>query len=599
MIQQWIDLEIDNLITEKQKLVLDEHLITCEECREYQLEAKRLHVQLLSQFDTMETELKTSTIMRQIKPRKKSWLIVASLLVVLSFTFNNQLYALASELPLFADLLEYFSKDDGIDYAKEHGYPVHDMMFEEDGVIIFIKDFYVDKNSARYQYAVQIDGEFVVPDEFVMKSENYSFESAPRSGLFISEKKPWIEVTLAPKIDVLEGDNFFDITIFVKGIEYSLNGVEIIYEKEEYEVKYIDINQTVDTPGGSIEFAMLEVHPGNMFLHINSGEGTRFSNFKITTDNGDVIEFSHRIHHEEDELNHQYEFRPSIYYDDISEITIEFNYDPPTHKPLGQIDFETLTLDLDPEEFIDDKSKELNIKYNTTNEKYELENVVFDETSVTFDVICDELLYQSVFPDLKIKKDNKYVLLETAKPSSEYEQYVKVPYYFLVEWFGDNIDKLKLEPQESLLDEYWLHGKHMVYSLGDLKDLLDQYSVKSVDLDMYFKDKDFYVSLEEIEKVLGIEFDTSDVLWNQLELEDKVKLQMYFYEEYSIINIFMDLLSSRVTGTSEGVQKTSKSLFMYYKTIYTIARTDERVEVYLENHRLQEPFIIKVPIRNN
>jgi len=589
IIQQWIDLDLDNLITEDQRLALDDHLTTCQDCRAYQLEARKMDSQLHDHFGPMETNLKSSKIMRKIKPPRKTGMIAASLLILLGLTFNNQLFALLSSFPLVGDLLDYFEENEGTGYAKEHGYPVHDMMFQTEDLTLFVKDYYVDKHDATCKYAVKIGDDFVFPDLITIEGngeKSWKANFSPSNQGFLSTKDPWSDSTGFPGLLLHERHEDYTMTITVGKKEYVINDVVFTYDKPDYEVKIIHINQTVMTSDGPVEFQKIEVHPAHMYLHLVGDEGD-LPQIDCLVNGERLIEYGYHTFHPYESEAQVLKYSSSIFYDQVTSLAFEFEYAPSAYGQVGRVQGQDFDLDIS------------SYLYSYEDEDlYQIDSIRHSENALSFDITRKTMKTPGSFPLIFIETYFGFEPIDKEPPLSDEDRYARVPYFVLFDWFGLNIDKLDLEGTEYVDYTYLQHQKSWLYSLAELRDLLDAYSVKSVDLDDHF-DYDVFISLREIELVLERDLNKDEWLDEQLTEEEKEAFQVYLYEEYGIVTPYHKLFSHTVGGLSEGVQYTSIDSMLYPYMTYTIEDTEDDLILYKSEYREKEVFVIEVNLDDN
>lgn len=404
VIQFWIDNSIEEKLDTSTVKLIEEHLQDCEECKKYYLDVIEMHNSLMSLYSEHNYENKINKrVMDEIKFHSKrkfkfSWLIVASLLILLCFQFNSDIYSFAQNVT--SEIFDYFSSERYIDKLKGNDFPVYDFVIEEEGYKLYIKDLYIDNG--------QMIGQIAIEDENNKYINDYGWDiSFKEYGVKICrddnevDNNPWqtieidFELGKQNKSKIMLQENFkFNVIIEMQDKNIAFNDIDInLKALSKYETRTIKQDIVIDNDLGHIEIQELKITPsatGLKFIHEDKETSSNYFKWYLKDNKGNRYERTFRGHRE-----NYHEFTSIYFEDDITELKVVFYEDV-------RRDFEEVyTGNL--QQIIGHKFKYIQDKKTNI---YTIDDVIIDGKNVNFEVTASNDSSIVQFPELYIKTND-------------------------------------------------------------------------------------------------------------------------------------------------------------------------------------------------
>lgn len=544
----------DNIDLELLSKDVHNHLETCELCSTYYKDHLLIEEGLHETYSNKITfNSKKRDIMNRIRPRKgkKGLLIAALLFLMLTVSFADEIYAIAEDIPLVGDLMKYFMSNESAEYAKEHDYPMQDLIFEKDGYKLLVNDFYADPYMGQFMMALEKDGELIRGFSYaVIKEEKEVFWREERN-----ENTPWTDVLLFKEVD-----EDIRVSIGIRVEEQEIIFDEIFLSKtniNQFAPKIINCNEVIDSEYGTLKIESVEIYPTTMYIN-TSYDYTEdvmmihLLDLKLIDNFGkEYIENSISFL-VSDEKKQRFRIYGSCYYDeDVS--SLEINFSTLKLKIADEV-LDVSLEDLEGQEFNDIR------RYGAS--RYVFKDVDVDDETIYFNLKVSELSDNAVPLYLTIYQNNEWVMMEqedvieTLLP--EDEQYAFIPLVQFNKWFNKDIKyffekdgMLQINEWIDKLDPYYEYRESNFYPREKLEKYIDAF------------DND--VSSEELDYVLRNK--TKETIWiNQMDFE-------------LISGLPLDELKQSDAGKAKIIDHLASEYYVYYD----LGRIDDWIELIIEH----------------
>lgn len=532
IVELLIDNSVEHELNQSDHDMVQNHLNTCDACKKYYLDTIKVDGQLKNLFatETLEKDV-TFDVMSEIhslkkKSKKKPVILslAASLLILLCFQFNTEIYAFAEKLPFIADLLEYFKSEEGVAYAKDHDYETFDFYTDQKGYKLYIEDIFMDESLFSLQFSIEDQTGKALSDydwAFEMTSENGHWTMSKHKQ---NKVNPWqkIDFWSAELRDIPEVLNM-NITVETLGLEFK--DIEInTSELKTYDAKIIQLDEELQTEVGTIEFKTFTISPSSMYLKYQIKENENYQHLRFIGDHlvdssNQTYNYSYHTAYAEDK-SISLKYDSSIYFEDgldyIKLLVEGFSYRK--HESYGQYTED----DVIGLQYVDDENNAFTITSFEKDRMYR--NIV---------ITSNEALNEYDFPALSLKlTDGSW---QSFHPSSE-----RITY----EISKIEIEKLLNSDLETLLDnqlsETFLHAKETLinYCKNEYDVVIDE--KKASQMMWWLKEDDEYL-LSSATKVTEMTYSVnsndsdSNEIGEILELSFSESEHIIFDENYELI----------------------------------------------------------------
>jgi len=533
---------------------IEEHIVHCKECRTFYESAIELETQLNETYlGKIEFKSSEKMIMSKIKPKRniKMLLVAVLLFLTITFTFAEELFVLAEEIPLVGDLLRYFTQDDGAESARENNYPIQDFIFEKEGYKLYVKDFYFDPNSGQFKIALEKDGEYIKGFSYGLSIDNSEMYWRDER----NETTPWSDVRLGRT-----GEKDRNISIGVR-----INDEEIIFDEliisydlvKQYTSKVIECNETIETKYGNLTIENIEIYPTAMYINTSyefddSVIMFHLMDLKIIDNLGREYVEDTVSEHLNPEGKQRFRMLGTCYNDEtVNSLEVVLS-----SVKIKYID-ELANL---PEEELE------GFQFETTDWSETNLYLIKDVQRTSEDVMFNLEVLESgemIYPiHLAMYSNDEWIFMDKLDEVNESipksEQGDVIPLYLLSEWLDMDIDeiikidgKYKVIEQSSKFNEYYMYSARQTkyYTREEVEALLTEYNVDLSDIGL-----DYVFNVKSIETQWFNQIDLeviSGMSMEELEKSDEGKIKLI--EHLKNYYIYYDL--SSIDYLFEGVKE--------------------------------------------